>query len=334
MIGVGIVGMGIIGKRMTHVLSADPDLTLAGVVIRNASGPVLARPDLPYYAADLERLHALTTGGVEVRGLQTDLLARCDVIMDCGPSRTGAGRSEHYRAADVRSLFCGGERSVELGPLVHPALNFDAAVGALSCRLTSCNTTALGRFVAALGATAIDELDGVVLRCCTDTDKAAKGIVNGAVVGANRSHHADDLRAILPYLTATTTAVTLPMTAGHLIQVRIRSSALPAEIVGRLAANPRIAVLAPGRPLDTARLKQSAFTASRPWGNRYELVVRPSEDDPSVFWLSLDNEAITVPEALDVLRAMTLGSSGENAVRTTDESLGLSAKAAAEALLC
>jgi glyceraldehyde-3-phosphate dehydrogenase (NAD(P)) len=330
-IRVGIVGMGIIGKRMAHVLSSDPDMALAGVIIRNPSGPVFARPDLPYYAVDRERLHALTADGVGVQGLQTDLLPQCDVIMDCGPSRTGAGRSDQYRKAGVRSLFCGGERAVELGPLVHPALNFDTAMGASSCRLTSCNTTALGRFVAALGAATIDRLDAVVLRCCTDTDKANKGIVNGAVIEASRSHHADDLCDILSSLTATSTAVTVPMTAGHLIQVRIQTSSRTAEIVKRLAATPRITVWRTDRPLDTALLKRSAFTAGMPWGNRYELVVRPSKDDPSAFWLSLDNEAITVPEALDVLRAMTLSSPRETAVRITDGLVGLPARAAAGA---
>lgn len=324
---LAVLGMGVIGKRVVHVVGRQPGLELVGVAVRSASIAVHAQPHLPYYTTGTGA-PALRAVGIEPRGRLEDLLEQVDAVVDCGPARSGAQRFPHYRRVGVRSLFCGGERSPDLGPLVSPALNYQAAVGAASLRLTSCNSTALARVVAALGAENVAEVNATVLRCGTDTDKANKGITDGAVVSAGDSHHAADLEQLVPGLIGRSQAVTLPMVSGHVIQVRLRlRRAVPADDVrAALHAVPRISLRPPDEVMDTAVIKACQAGRGRRWRDRYELVMRldpPQSADTVTGWLSLDNEAIIIPELLDVVRAFSGSTDPAVARSTTDDGLSI-----------
>jgi glyceraldehyde-3-phosphate dehydrogenase (NAD(P)) len=305
---VAVLGAGIIGKRLAAALATaargeETDLRLGGVVIRNPNAFAFARPELPFYAADAQAAQRLRAAGIEPRGLAGELYAAADLVVDCGPSRTGAGRAREYQAADIRPIFCGGERDPLLGPLVHSAVNPEQAGHAAGVRLLSCNTTALARIVAGVGPASVAALDATVLRCSTDTDKAGKGVTNGAVLSPAPSHHAEDLRAILPGLRARTIAATVAMTAGHVIHVRITPADVGADTLWeRLSDTARVLATTGSAPLDTARLKQDS---DRPRHDRHAVRAARIEGagpDLLEFWLSLDNQAITLPETLDVIQ--------------------------------
>lgn len=317
---VAVVGTGIIGKRLVCALVDHPYLDFVGAVVRGPTVFVAARPELAYFATDADAGVRLRAAGVTPAGLLPDLLAATDVVVDCGPSRTGADRHATYRAAGVRVVYCGGERDTRLGPLVHPEHNPGAAVDAESVRLTSCNTTALARVVAAVGAENVGKLDATVVRCATDTDKAAKGITNGAVLSPRPSHHASDLVAVIPGLAARSVAMTVAMTAGHVIHARLRPR--PGT---RLSPTSRIDLRDGVDTISTAAMKAEV---PRPSHNRYELVVQAIADrtDRQLdLWLYLDNQAITIPEALDVLQLVGGVSDPVTARSRTDRVLGLEA---------
>lgn len=324
MIRVGVLGAGVIGKRLAAALEQDSDLTLAGIAIRSPAIFALARPELPYYAADADAIPLLSKAGISVRGSLDDLLDASDVIVDCGPSGTAGSRAAAGRAHSTRRVFCGGERDPDLGPLIHSALNPEVAA-APKLRLLSCNTTALARILAAIGTSAVRSLDATIIRCCTDSDKAGKGITNGAAIYPAPTHHARDLSKLAPGVALRTVAMTAPMTAGHVIraQVRLAGDCLAQAALDRLAAEPRIGLLHHSGPLSTAELKAAT---SRRWHNRYELTVlpiaHPSTDELDL-WLSLDNEAITLPETMDVLRLADRRLNAQEARRRTNELLGI-----------
>jgi glyceraldehyde-3-phosphate dehydrogenase (NAD(P)) len=298
---VAVLGMGIIGKRLADAIHNDPRLSLVGVGIRRPNAAVLARPDVPYFHTDTPDGH---WDGVHLAGGWHDALAQADLVVDAGPSRSGAGRAGAYDRHGVPVRYCGGERSAALGPVVHSGLNHALGHRLRSARLPSCNTTALGRLVAAIGVHAISRLEATVVRCCTDSDKAAKGVTTGAVFDARPSHHAADLRAVVPGLDVASVVMTVPMVSGHVIHASVWLREPGAdEIAGRLAAAPRVAVLGNDQGHDTAVIKTEARLSGAPRGDRYSLAVQVYEVDPArvnVF-LSLDNEAITVPETLDAL---------------------------------
>lgn len=303
---VAVLGLGIIGKRLAAALAEDPDLELAGVAVRSASPAARAYAGRGVYASEPAGFDALRDDGVPPRGDLADLLAVADLVVDCGPSGTGATRASRYAAAGVDAVFCGGERAPDLGPLVHPALNYEVAATARRVRMVSCNTTALGRVVAAVGPGNTLEMSATVLRCATDNDKAGKGITNGALLGGALSHHAEDLRAILPGLVASSWAAALPMTCGHAILVRLRLATGAGDGLARLRAAPRVTVVE--NALDTAVLRDAATHTGRRWAQRFELTVLPceTEGDELLCWLSLDNESITIPETMDIIRARSL----------------------------
>jgi hypothetical protein len=82
-------------------------------------------------------------------------------------------------------------------------------------------------------------------------------------------------------------------------------------------------------PLDTGRLRAEPPQADRRWQDRYELLALPVPRQPGQLWLSLDNEAVTIPETLDVLRLVTgTAPDPRAAAAVTDRALGLAGTAA------
>ncbi|MFI7019991.1 type II glyceraldehyde-3-phosphate dehydrogenase [Streptomyces sp. NPDC050164] len=321
-IRVAVLGLGVIGKRVAHAVARHPGLELAGVAVRSSGPAALAMDQLPLYASESAAADRLRRAGLCPRGELGDLLAVTEVIVDCGPARTGACRAPLYRQAGVRSIFSGGERDEQLGPIIHPALNYARAVNLDTCRMPSCNTTALGRLVAALPPLA--SLTAVVLRCATDSDKAAKGVTNGAVLGGQPSHHGADIAHLVPGLRATSAAATLPMTCGHCMHVSVTPDEVP-DARPLIEPGPRLSVRPPGEPIETAAVK--AALHQRRWHDRYEVIAQPlgpvHAGDRHDFWLSLDNEAVTIPDVLDVIHAVSGVTEHQVTSEKTDCALGI-----------
>jgi glyceraldehyde-3-phosphate dehydrogenase (NAD(P)) len=326
---VGVVGLGVIGKRAVEAIAAAPEMTLAGVAVRTVPAAAYCMPNLTYHSPIRGTRAELGRIGVPVGGSLDDLLRVIDVVVDAGTARTGAARADMYRAAGVRAVFCGGERDVSLGPLVHSALNHAVAARAQAVRVASCNTTALARMVARLGVSSVRRLEAVVLRCSTDNDKARKGRTNGALVEAGSSHHAADLRALVPGLNAVSQAVVVPMTCGHVIHLRLVADLSMPDALRRLGNEPRLRLVNDNQAVDTARVRADAARRGGRWSQRFDLVVRagtaqPDGNQPLRFWLSLDNESITMPELLDVLLGWAAPGNAEQVRTRTDAVLGLS----------
>lgn len=319
-IRVAVLGLGVIGKRVAHAVARRPGLDLVGVAVRSPGPAALAMSHLPLYASEAAAADRLRGAGLSVHGELGDLLANTDVMVDCGPARTGAGRAPLYRQAGVRSIFSGGERDEGLGPIIHPALNYSQAVNLDSCRMPSCNTTALGRLVAALPP--LESLTAVVLRCATDSDKAAKGITNGAVLGGCPSHHGADIAHLVPGLRAASAAATIPMTCGHCMHVSVMPVGGP-DAVPLIESGTRLIVRPPGESIETAAVK--AALHRRRWHDRYEVIAQrlstTHTDDRNDFWLSLDNEAVTIPDVLDVIHAVSGAAEYSATAAATDRAL-------------
>jgi len=320
---IAVVGMGVIGKRLAAAIALQPDMTLTGVAVRSVGVGVLAHRQLPFHADTPEAAAELREFGIEPAGDLDDLLANADLVIDAGQGGTGAGRFPRYQRTGLISVFCGGETDPRLGPMVHPALNYARAIGSRSIRLPSCNTTALGRLIAAAGPSDVGEVEAAVLRCVTDTDKADKGITNGTTFDIRASHHGRDLEAMVEGVRVRVRAAGVPSICGHVALVQLRLRRPEAETVAqRIARTRRVAILAPDQRHDTGQIKAHVYrTTAR--GDRYELAVQLAVDDAQTItaWIALDNEAITVPEAVDVMRASAGGTAADQVRDITDAAL-------------
>jgi glyceraldehyde-3-phosphate dehydrogenase (NAD(P)) len=307
-------------------------MTLTGVAVRSPSTGVLARPDLPYYLSTPKAADALAAQGIRSRGDLDDLLASSDVVVDCGQAGTGAERASTYRRIGIKTIYCGGERRGDLGPLVSSALNYDTARRTRSLRLLSCNTTALAR-VASCVRHDLSTVEAIILRCMPDSHSSAASVL-GLVVDAGESHHSADLRDVLSNVSVNTTSVSVPMSAGHVVHVRLgfRRDLTYDDVTAAFARNPRVWLCAADDALDTAGLLPT-LTRTPPDGPdcRYEVIVRIQPTEGAVeaaAWLSLDQAAITIPETVDAIRGICGGADGDEAKFITDAALGISHAAA------
>jgi glyceraldehyde-3-phosphate dehydrogenase (NAD(P)+) (phosphorylating) len=321
--------MGAIGQRLASAVAVQPDMTLTGVAVRSPSTGVLARPDLPYYLSTPKAADALAAQGIRFRGELDDLLASSDVIVDCGQAGTGAERASTYRRIGIKTIYCGGERRGDLGPLVNSALNYDIARRTRSLRLLSCNTTALAR-VASCVRNDLSTVEAIILRCTPDSHSSAASVL-GLVIDEGKSHHSADLRAVLSNVSVNTTSVSVPMSAGHVVHVRLgfRRDLTHDDVTAAFARNPRIWLCAADEALDTAGLIPTPTRRIPPNGPdcRYEVIVRIQPTEGAVeaaAWLSLDQAAITIPETVDAIRGICDGADGDEAKSITDATLGIS----------
>src|SRR5207248_1131890 len=167
-----------------------------------------------------------------------------DAVVDCGPGSTGAERLHVYAASGLRAVLCGGVPHRSVGLTFCTSGNYAAALGRTAARVTSCNTTALVRLLAALRpALPEGRAHATLVRSASEPDKPRKG-ASGATVTLGPSHHAADVRLVLPWARLTTLALEAPMVHGHLLTLaaQLDSSVQASEAAALLAAARRIVV--------------------------------------------------------------------------------------------
>jgi hypothetical protein len=94
------------------------------------------------------------------------------------------------------------------------------------------------------------------------------------------------------------------MVSGHVILLRVwMRPGTTSPAVERLGRAPGITMLDPDRPHDSAVIRSMSLARSSR-GDRHDVAVHlDAIGDPLSLALSLDNEAITIPEAVDAVLA-------------------------------
>lgn len=332
-IKVGIIGLGTIGRRLSDAVRLQPDMTLVGVGVRRRTPFVLA--------AEQKGVAVFLTGagdGADAApggfGQLERLLAACDVVADARQAGLGAGWVGRYRSAGVKVVFQGGEARSAVELTYNSFVNFEEATGKGVVRVTSCNTTGLARLLTTLHREfGVARADAVLMRCSTDPDKAANGLVNGAAPTFGESHHGEDLRAIAPDIPVYSQAVAFPMSFSHVQGLTIHLHRAPSReaLVGLLGRTPRIVLGDRTQGATTGELAlHYAYRCRpvRPRGDRPELLVWADSvvcrGNVVKLITSVDMQAITIPDTIDCLRALfAQGLSRADCLRLTDETLGL-----------
>jgi glyceraldehyde-3-phosphate dehydrogenase (NAD(P)) len=328
---VAVVGCGTIGKRVADAICRQPDMALAGIGVRSVHPAALAarHRGARIFCTEPGRRRELEAAGLPVDGELDDLLRLADAVVDCTPSRQAAARLPAYHSAGRPAVFCGGERHEDIGLTFSTLANYEAAAGRDAAKVASCNTTGLVRVVAGLHRRfGVRGGHAVLVRCATDPDKAAKGVVAGLTVSPGRTHHADDVARLVPGVRLVTQAVTAPTNRGHvaLLELDLGRPVDEAEVLRHLAATPR--VVTDRLPMATGELRDRFSASPRPRGDRPELVVWPESvvrtDRGVALAMAIHMEAIAIPETIDCLRALcAVEPSRGRSLRATDEALGI-----------
>lgn len=315
-IKVGIVGYGVIGRRVAGAVLLQPDMALAGVADVAADWRVAqaTHRGMPLFAANPEARPAMESAGLVISGTLADLVEAVDVVVDCTPKRRGAENAELYRRLGKPFIVQGGEKHEVAGHSFVAEASYAGAIGREATRVVSCNTTSIVRTLGALKrAGLLVKARGTLLRRTTDPwESHLGGIVNTLVPEPQLpSHQGPDARAVDPDLDVVTIAIQVPETLGHLHawNVELTRSVTKEEVLAAFASSSRILLVDSHTGLSALNaIKEWMADEGRPHANLYEVALWSDllavEGRELFYSYMVDNQAIVIPETIDAIRAL------------------------------
>lgn len=337
MVKVGIAGYGIIGQRLADGVVLQEDMELVGVldVAPTLSVRALKERGMPYdlYLVDGAEKPKFDELGIPVSGDFEDLLGKVDVMLDSSPGGVGVKNKAIYEKAGVKAVFQGGEKDSVADVFFHGYANYEKGLGVDYLKLTSCNTTGLIRAVDCLDREfGVERIAITIVRRFADPGDYHRGLTNALQMEKAPSHQAVDLMTIMPHIEATGILVHTPVTHGHIITVLAHSQ--NGKITKEMALSAfkkhtriRVVRLDEGF-LGNASLFRYARDLGNPRGDMYEIAVWEDSlvesGDDIMFAINIPQEAVTIPETLDAVRAcLNMQPDSESATTKTNEYLGM-----------
>ena len=315
MIRVGIAGYGVIGQRLADGVALQKDMELVGVadLAPTLSVRALAERGMPYdlYLVDGAKKEDFDRLGIPVAGTFDELVQKVDIMLDSAPGGVGIKNKKVYEKYNVKAVFQGGESNEIADVFFHGYANYEKGVGQDYLKLTSCNTTGLIRAVDCLDrAFGVDRVAITIVRRVADPGDYHRGLTNALRVDKAPSHQAVDLMTIMPHVEATGILVHTPVTHGHFITVLAsgKQKIKREDALAAFKAHDRIRVVRIDDGfLGNASIFRYARDCGYSRGDLYEIVIWEdtiveSKDD-IMFGLHIPQEAVTIPETLDAVRA-------------------------------
>ncbi|MBB3892993.1 glyceraldehyde-3-phosphate dehydrogenase (NAD(P)) [Phenylobacterium haematophilum] len=335
-IRVGVIGYGVIGKRVAQAVAAQDDMILHGVADVSADWrlQVASRQGVKLFGATSKDAQAMQTAGLPIEGDLTQLIAAADVLVDCTPKHVGAANAELYRRSGKPFIVQGGEKHEVTGHSFVAESSYAGALGREATRVVSCNTTSIVRTLTALKrAGLLRRARGTLLRRATDPwESDHSGIMNTLVPEPEiPSHQGPDAKSVDPDLDVVTMAVKVPETLAHLHywSVQMTRAAEKAEVLAAFKASSRIAAIQTGDGLGALNtVKELMADIGRPHANLYEVALWTDmlrvEGDELFYAYMVDNQAIVIPETIDAIRALRRAApDAETSIAKTNASLGI-----------
>jgi glyceraldehyde-3-phosphate dehydrogenase (NAD(P)) len=339
-IKVGVVGYGVIGRRVAQAVRLQDDMELTGVADVSGDWRVaqLQRIGIPLFAATEEARPVLDRAGLAVSGMLADLVEACDVVVDCTPKGVGAANAETYRRLGKPFIVQGGEKHEVTGHSFVAEASFDSAVGREATRVVSCNTTSIVRTLGALKrGSLLKKARGTLLRRATDPWESHLGGIMNTLVPEPRipSHQGPDAQTVDPDLDVVTIAIKVPETIGHLHawSVELTREATRDEVLAAFDVSSRILLVDSRTGLESLNaIKEWMADAGRSHANLYEVALWADslavQGKELFYTYMVDNQAIVIPETIDAIRALSgADTDARSSIAATDRSLGIGALA-------
>ncbi|MDE3741096.1 type II glyceraldehyde-3-phosphate dehydrogenase [Maribacter polysaccharolyticus] len=333
---VGLVGYGVIGKRVTDAINVQDDMNLVGVcdVISDWRIQNAVRKNYDIYAATTEAEKEMKVSGISVTGHMQDLLNKVDLVVDCTPKNIAAKNVEIYKKKGIKFILQGGEKHQTTGHSFSAENNYQSALNLDTTRVVSCNTTSILRTLGALKrAGLLDYARGTLLRRATDPWESHLGGIMNTMVPEKEipSHQGPDAQSVDPDLDVITTAVKVPETLSHMHywNVKLKKQATKEEVLNAFKTSTRIKLIRYDQGLvSNNTIKEMFMDMGRPWGDMYEVALW--EDmlkvvgDELFYAYVVDNQAIVIPETIDAIRALTgIETYAHKSINKTNESFGI-----------
>lgn len=336
MIKIGVIGYGVIGRRLADAVSAQPDMELIGVVKTKPDYKAKLAISKGYslYASDNTSKKLFSNSGIKISGDTKDLIKKIDVILDASPSKVGITDKQIYINKGKKIIYQGGEAADIAETSFVAQCNFEKAVQNNSIRVVSCNTTGLCRLLYSIDTNfGVERARVMITRRSNDPDEHGKGIIDAVSLHPIKipSHHGPDVNTVLPDLKVITTAITIPTTHMHLhtLIISLKNNTTTVEKVLNVLNNtPRIILISSKDGFkSTGQLFDYARELGRSRSDLYELAVWSDSiniiDGELYLYMGVGQEAIVIPENIDAIRAIVGGYTKEESMNITNETLNI-----------
>jgi glyceraldehyde-3-phosphate dehydrogenase (NAD(P)) len=317
MIKVGVAGYGVIGQRLADGVALQKDMELVGVadVAPTLAVRALKEKGMPYdfYNALPENEELLKGAGIPTSGTMEDLVKKVNIMLDATSAGVGAKNKELYKKYGKKAVFQGGEKNDVADVFFHGYANYEKGLGKQFLKLTSCNTTGLIRSVDCLDREfGIEKVAITIVRRVADPGDYHRGLTNALQIDKAPNHQAVDLMTIMPHVDATGILIHTPVTHGHIITVvaKPKKKLTKEQALECFRSHDRIRVvrIADGF-LGNASLFRYARDLGNPRGDMYEVALWEEtivdSGDDIMYAINIPQEAITIPETIDAIRAAT-----------------------------
>jgi glyceraldehyde-3-phosphate dehydrogenase (NAD(P)) len=335
-IRVGVNGYGVIGKRVADAVALQDDMEVAGVTYNHFDYRIRVAEEKGHrvYATSAEGASTGRVAGGHVEGTLEDLVKRVDVMVDCTVKGVGAVNKNLYEKAGIKAIFQGGENHELTGLSFTAQVNYAEALNKQFARVVSCNTTGLCRVMNALHKRNwIKRARAVLIRRANDPWESHKGGLVNTFVPETRvpSHQGTDARTVIKGLNITTMAGTAAHNLSHIIYAMVETTRAlgTGEVKHALWQEPRVAFV---RSSDGLVALNSVIELmrdlGRPRNDLWEVALWEDAlavDGNEVYLVfQVHNEAITVPEVVDAIRAMTgIETDPMKSIEKTNRSMGI-----------
>ena len=333
---IGINGYGTIGKRIADALSKLSNVEIVGIVKTKPDYSVFLalRKGLKIYTLK-ENMGLFTKYGVKVEGTVEDLVENSDLIIDATPGGTGRKYLGLYKRFDKPAIFQGGEKHDIVDVSFNAICNYEEAFGKKYLRVVSCNTTGLLRVICLLNEEfGVKKVRATIVRRGADPKEDKRGPINSVKLdpASIPSHHAIDVKTVLPWLDIVTVAYAVPTTLMHVhsVYIELKNHVTRDKVVEALSKTKRVLLIdAEKTGIDsTAKLVEMSRDTGR---YRYDipeniiwLNTLHVNDNEVMFTQAIHQESIVVPENIDAVKAlMGLEQDKWKSIKETDEILEL-----------
>lgn len=314
---IGVIGYGVIGKRVADAVHAQKDMELIGVadIISDARMEIAQDRGYPIYCWDPNFKEGFESAGIEISGIDTDFIDQLDLVVDCTPK--GIPERNQPKLKGIPTIVQGGEAHRTSEVSFSTFANYNKAISKNNVRVVSCNTTGLARALSALDMSyGVERTFVSLVRRAADPAKTNRGPINGVVPVLGISHHGPDVETVMPHLKGKvySLAVSASFTLSHVHMLQIKLSNPPEmgkkEVVKLFNRTPRI-ICKKGREglFDTAQLIEyyrdlGRLRYDRPENFIWEETIDVTPDGNCYFIMDVHMESIPIPETIDCIRAM------------------------------
>ncbi|MDI9641944.1 MAG: type II glyceraldehyde-3-phosphate dehydrogenase [Archaeoglobaceae archaeon] len=332
---VAINGYGTIGKRVADAIALQDDMEVVGVTKTKPDFEAkMASMKFDLYLAKKDGAELFEKAGIETCGFLEDLLGKADIVVDCSPDKVGAENKKIYERLGIKAIFQGGEKKDVAEISFNALANYDQAKNRRFVRVVSCNTTALTRLIYQLKTNfKIGRVRATILRRISDPKEDKKGLMNAIMPDpiALPSHHAKDVKTVLPDVDIVTTAFKLPTTLMHVhsLSIELKEKVSREDVVTVLEKEPRIMLVSEADGFtSTAKIIEFAreFRARNDLFENVVWLESIAIDGNDLFVTqAVHQEAIVVPENIDAIRAI-FGVEKKLSIEKTNRSLRIGEK--------